>query len=258
MQQISKPADQEEPPTHRIRYWRSETGLEWPSGIEQIRKTERESLDLQNYEERVRNSYANATEIYHIMEGLKHFEAHRLFQEKTVSVICFYSQQAEQIKFTIEEIKESNPVLYAAFETRQLNIQTVDSAQGSEASIVILSGVRSNDKGQVGFLNQADGRKRICVGLSRACEALIIVGDKSTLACGNLAFSRLWTSEAGMLRPLLMLKTLSSISQLGAAGARSRQAAEAAVSDLFLSQDGEGGLGLSASDEAEDVDGDFM
>ncbi len=53
-------------------------------------------------------------------------------------------------------------------------VMTVDSAQGSEADIVILSLVRSNDTNNIGH---ARDRQRINVALSRAKHRLIIVSN---------------------------------------------------------------------------------
>ncbi|GMH54969.1 hypothetical protein TL16_g01793, partial [Triparma laevis f. inornata] len=62
-----------------------------------------------------------------------------------------------------------------------VTVATVDSSQGSEATVIIVSFVRSRENGSVGFLN--DGR-RINVGLSRAKEKLICVGDLKTIRRG--------------------------------------------------------------------------
>ena len=52
-------------------------------------------------------------------------------------------------------------------------VSSIDSFQGSEARIVILSCVRCNRKGFIGFLGD---RRRLNVGMTRAREGLIIVG----------------------------------------------------------------------------------
>jgi len=56
-------------------------------------------------------------------------------------------------------------------------VVTVDAMQGREAQVIILSCVRTGDG--LGFL--ADPR-RICVALSRAREALVVVGDARALS----------------------------------------------------------------------------
>lgn len=61
-----------------------------------------------------------------------------------------------------------------------LEIGTVDGLQGREKEAVVLSLVRSNDRGEVGFL--ADLR-RLNVALTRARRHLTVVGDSATIAC---------------------------------------------------------------------------
>jgi superfamily I DNA and/or RNA helicase len=71
--------------------------------------------------------------------------------------------------------------LRAHCEDRDLEIDTVDGFQGREKEAVVISCVRSNTNGEIGFL--ADTR-RMNVALTRAKRKLIVVGDSSTLA-GN-------------------------------------------------------------------------
>jgi superfamily I DNA and/or RNA helicase len=59
-----------------------------------------------------------------------------------------------------------------------LEIDTVDGFQGREKEAVLLTMVRSNDRGEIGFL--ADTR-RTNVAITRARRKLIVVGDSATL-----------------------------------------------------------------------------
>lgn len=58
-------------------------------------------------------------------------------------------------------------------------VSTIDSFQGQEMENVIISLVRSNDEGEIGFLKD---HRRMNVAMTRAKEKLIVVGDSSTLA----------------------------------------------------------------------------
>lgn len=65
-----------------------------------------------------------------------------------------------------------------------MKIKVVDNYQGEECDIILLSLVRSNENGNVGFLKTEN---RICVALSRAKYGLYIIGNMSNLYnSGNL------------------------------------------------------------------------
>jgi len=55
----------------------------------------------------------------------------------------------------------------------------VDGFQGQERDIIAISLVRSNEKGEIGFLSDT---RRMNVALTRAKKKLIVVGDSATLA----------------------------------------------------------------------------
>ncbi len=59
-----------------------------------------------------------------------------------------------------------------------LEIDTVDGFQGREKEAVLLTMVRSNDRGEIGFL--ADTR-RTNVAMTRARRKLVVIGDSATL-----------------------------------------------------------------------------
>jgi len=61
---------------------------------------------------------------------------------------------------------------------KQLRISTIDSFQGQEKEIIILSLVRSNDDGDIGFLKDY---RRMNVALTRAKEQLFVIGDSATI-----------------------------------------------------------------------------
>ena len=70
-------------------------------------------------------------------------------------------------------------LLRTLLEIDSLEIDTVDGFQGREKEAVVISLVRSNGKGEIGFL--ADTR-RMNVALTRARRKLIVIGDSATVA----------------------------------------------------------------------------
>lgn len=61
---------------------------------------------------------------------------------------------------------------------KKLKVSTVDSFQGQEMPIIIVSLVRSNPDGNIGFLKDY---RRMNVALTRAKEQLVVIGDSSTI-----------------------------------------------------------------------------
>lgn len=62
---------------------------------------------------------------------------------------------------------------------KQIRISTIDSFQGQEKENIILSLVRSNDDGDIGFLKDY---RRMNVAITRAKEQLFVIGDSATIA----------------------------------------------------------------------------
>jgi len=61
---------------------------------------------------------------------------------------------------------------------KQMRISTIDSFQGQEKETIIISLVRSNDDGDIGFLRDY---RRMNVALTRAKEQLFVIGDSATI-----------------------------------------------------------------------------
>lgn len=59
-----------------------------------------------------------------------------------------------------------------------ITVNTVDGFQGQERDVILISLVRANEEGQIGFLNDL---RRMNVAITRARMKLIILGDASTL-----------------------------------------------------------------------------
>jgi superfamily I DNA and/or RNA helicase len=84
-----------------------------------------------------------------------------------IAIIAAYSAQARRLR-----------ELLRAERAAGLEIGTVDGFQGREKEAVIVDLVRSNERGEIGFL--ADTR-RMNVALTRARRFLLVVADSATL-----------------------------------------------------------------------------
>jgi hypothetical protein len=93
-------------------------------------------------------------------------------QHLSIGVITTYADQRDLLRRRLSHINKG---------VRTVMIDTVDSFEGRECDIVIVSMVRSNGYGEIGFLKK---EQRINVALSRARRLLIMVGDTSTLLGG--------------------------------------------------------------------------
>jgi ATP-dependent RNA/DNA helicase IGHMBP2 len=91
----------------------------------------------------------------------------------SIGVVSPYKKQVDLLN---TYFIESNDLKKIAANT---SINTIDSFQGQERDIMLLSMTRSNAKGEIGFL--ADIR-RMNVAMTRAKKILIIIGDSSTLS----------------------------------------------------------------------------
>ncbi|MBQ0048839.1 MAG: AAA family ATPase [Bacteroidales bacterium] len=68
-----------------------------------------------------------------------------------------------------------------------ISVNTVDGFQGQERDIIVISLVRNNEEGQIGFLRDL---RRMNVAITRARMKLILIGDKQTL-CHHPFYRRL-------------------------------------------------------------------
>ncbi|CAB3384830.1 Hypothetical predicted protein [Cloeon dipterum] len=110
-----------------------------------------------------------------------------------VTILTTYAYQLDLIKKLIKEEKSKVKELVT------IEVATVDNFQGGENKFIILSLVRSNSGGALGFLEKEN---RIGVALSKAQNALIIVGNIQTLTKS----SSTWRSIESSLKKQNALK----------------------------------------------------
>lgn len=106
-------------------------------------------------------------------EYFKKIGKQRVLDERLdVGIISPYRAQVQYLRRQIKKKEWAKPY-------RQLiSVNTVDGFQGQERDIILISLVRANDDGQIGFLRDL---RRMNVAITRARMKLIILGDASTM-----------------------------------------------------------------------------
>jgi helicase required for RNAi-mediated heterochromatin assembly 1 len=110
--------------------------------------------------------------------------------EAQITVLTFYNGQR---KLILRKLRNHPRLKRMANDpARIFKVLTVDSYQGEENDVVLLSLVRSNDMGKIGFLSVEN---RICVALSRAKRGFYMFGNAELLACE----SKLWAKVINIM-----------------------------------------------------------
>ncbi|WP_411888322.1 C-terminal helicase domain-containing protein [Hydrocarboniphaga effusa] len=130
----------------------------------------------------------NPVEAELVVEMIRMWDAHEPFRQwvetqtehiHVIGIICSYSAQAELIRLKLRSAFISDSM------RQSIKIDTVDSYQGKENPIVVLSLVRNNPDGPMedglptikpGFMAR---QNRINVAVSRAMDRLVIVGARA-------------------------------------------------------------------------------
>ncbi|KAG7662616.1 uncharacterized protein J8A68_003824, partial [[Candida] subhashii] len=151
-------------------------------------------------EESVRNllredrgyTYTNSGEIGYLLQVLKNLIIEKRIKKENIGVITPYSGQRDlissiladddiinpmneqvQVEVDIDDIKnDSKPVTIHIISG--IMIASIDAFQGREKDFLVMSCVRSNQEGTIGFLRD---ERRLNVALTRAKYGLIMVGD---------------------------------------------------------------------------------
>lgn len=142
----------------------SAIGRAFPMPVTWISTSSKKCRELQNG-----SSYTNPAEVRVVVECMRRLSSSLKGAKENikVAVISCYSAQVRALKEALEQDE-------AARRNLTLEVNTVDAFQGRDADVCIYSVTRSNDHQNIGFQRE---RRRLNVALSRARDALIIVGD---------------------------------------------------------------------------------
>jgi ATP-dependent RNA/DNA helicase IGHMBP2 len=121
-------------------------------------------------------SYSNPKEggilFRHLQQLLLDYNQHEHFPKIDIGIISPYKEQNEWLKENIlnYDLEKSK--------VASLQIKTIDGFQGEERDVIYISLVRSNEKHEIGFLNDL---RRMNVAITRARKKLVVLGDSATI-----------------------------------------------------------------------------
>lgn len=111
------------------------------------------------------------------------FGRNRFIEERIdFGIISPYKAQVQYLRMLIKHTAFLRPL------HKQISVNTVDAFQGQERDVILVSLVRSNNEGQIGFLSDL---RRMNVAMTRARMKLIIIGSPDTL-CKHEFYKKLW------------------------------------------------------------------
>ena len=136
-------------------------------------------LDIEAHEELVGETYGriNRAEAHLTIDTLQqYFERlgrQRVLDERLdVGIISPYRAQVQLLRRMLRKSAYFKPLKHL------ISVNTVDGFQGQERDIIVISLVRANDEGQIGFLCDL---RRMNVAITRARMKLFILGDSNTM-----------------------------------------------------------------------------
>ncbi len=145
--------------------------------------------DISAHEQTVGTNYGriNKAEAALTLQALRSYVErmgrHRIVEERVdFGVISPYRAQVQYLRGLIRRDEFLRPL------RSQITVNTVDAFQGQERDVIVVSMVRANEQGQIGFLTDL---RRMNVAITRARYQLIILGSSSTL-CRHRFYRKLY------------------------------------------------------------------
>ncbi|EGW34116.1 uncharacterized protein SPAPADRAFT_134155 [Spathaspora passalidarum NRRL Y-27907] len=156
-------------------------------------------------------TYTNPGEINYVIQVVKNLIIEKGIKREDIGIITPYSGQRDlissilvkddiinpqseelRIEVDIDDIKnDSKPVTIHI--VSGILIASIDAFQGREKNFMVMSCVRSNVEGKIGFLRD---ERRLNVALTRAKYGMVIIGDENCLRSGD----KLWNSYMDHLK----------------------------------------------------------
>ena len=140
------------------------------AGSGYLEHLEKDSLSTANYEE------AKFT-LEYLENTLSKLGVERI-KEKNWEIGLISPYRAQVRKFRELTLDTDTYPSFAEL-AEQITVDTIDGFQGQERDIIVISLVRSNPKGEIGFLGDT---RRMNVALTRAKRKLVVIGDSATIS----------------------------------------------------------------------------
>ncbi|XP_047975445.1 helicase sen1-like [Salvia hispanica] len=132
-----------------------------------------------------RRSLMNNAEVSMVLQLVSKIHKECVKSKERVGIGCISPYKAQ-----VNAMEEALGKAYSSDADAEFSVRvrSVDGFQGGEEDVIIISTVRSNGRGLVGFL---DNRQRANVALTRARYCLVILGDGETLLRSGCVWQKL-------------------------------------------------------------------
>ena len=160
--------------------------IEWIDTSELAKNEEFSDLNVEEdtaFSESLTTNYGKVNEdeaivaLYTLQKYVERISIKRILEEKLdIGIISPYRAQTIYLRRLIKKIPFFKPI------RKFISINTVDGFQGQERDIILISMVRSNKEGNIGFLRDL---RRMNVAITRARMKLLIIGNTLTLSKNN-------------------------------------------------------------------------
>ncbi|MBR3433281.1 MAG: AAA family ATPase [Bacteroidaceae bacterium] len=146
--------------------------LDWDTPVEWIDSADDNSGEITDGLSRANPAEAALT-LQTLQRYFERIGKDRILEERIdVGIISPYKGQIRLLRHLIRKDRYWRPF------RSLITINTVDGFQGQERDVIVISLVRSNAEGNIGFLHDL---RRMNVAITRARMKLILLGDRSTL-----------------------------------------------------------------------------
>ena len=129
-------------------------------------------INCQGREKQTGSTFYNDDEAKHVIDCVRKLLSSGEVSGQEITILAAYQAQVTNLRSRLENKRNFKGV----------QVSTLDGFQGRENKFIILSTVRNNELGSIGFLSSS---QRVTVAFSRAKAAMIVFGNVETLLCDD-------------------------------------------------------------------------